>query len=297
MTIVTSHAPIGLSPFWGFLAVLSFFSPLPIVLLGLRFGFWSTMIASGMALALVGASKIVFASQINLLGLITQLAAVLVIIRFALLSRATEQGEEWYPAGQILLYLTVIAGLVTMATFWLLENGAQLLNEDEIRQFARQAVESSSAQLRVIEVVKSIFYFYPALNGIATVLLVILNTAIAQKFLEMRQENIRPLGAFSNIALPSFYLWVFIAVMGLSMVVFTGQLGANLLIVAAMPYFFIGLGLVHSWVRHFNLGAFALGVFYLVMLAFGWLIVLVTLLGICEPWLKPNPKAFEKLKG
>ena len=66
----------------------------------------------------------------------------------------------------------------------------------------------------------------------------------------------------------------------------TGFVGANMVPILAVPYFFVGLSIVHCYARPSSQRTLWLTLFYVVLIMFGFLaMLLVTGLGFAETWL------------
>jgi uncharacterized protein YybS (DUF2232 family) len=53
-----------------------------------------------------------------------------------------------------------------------------------------------------------------------------------------------------------------------------------------VPFFFIGLSLIHDFFRIKNFSTLALGAFYLFILLLTWPAFIIIALGVFEPWLQ-----------
>ncbi len=292
---VTAQVSGTADPIWHLIALFSFVGSFPVLWVGLRDGFTSALTASGIAVGFVLTAKLLGAPY-SLLSFLTQVLMVLTLVRFSLLSRKTETGTvEWYPSGQVLSYLI---GIATLAVFVQLAISSEpIYSDDALRTIAKEFANSSSIEEQMYEMLKLVISFYPSIAAITTLILVVANSGLAQKLLENKQQNIRPAGAYSHISLPSFYLWFVAGAAALTVFGVGGSLGPNILMVLCIGFFLVGLNLVHEYNRLYKFGTITLVVFYVVMIAFGWLAVLVSLIGLFEPWLRSHPKALENLKG
>lgn len=293
---VTTQVSGTTAALWQFLALFSFVSPLPVLWLGLRDGFQSACMASGIAVGLVLTAKFLFGMPYNVVVFLPQVLMVLTLVKFSSLSRKTESDcVEWYPAGHILAYLIGIAMIALLAQMAL--QSGEIYSDEALKGIAKEFATSSSIEEQMYETLKLVMYFFPGVSAISTLLLVIGNSALAQKALERKQQNIRPAGGFSRISLPSYYLWVVAAVAGITAFGIGGSIGPNILMVLVLGFFLVGLTLVHELIKAYKFGTITLVVFYLVMITFGWLAALVSLTGLLEPWLRSHPKVLENLKG
>ena len=60
--------------------------------------------------------------------------------------------------------------------------------------------------------------------------------------------------------------------------------GRNLAMILAVPYFFLGLTVVHAWAHRVSFTGTALVVFYLMLVIWGWAALIVAGIGVIEQW-------------
>ena len=72
-----------------------------------------------------------------------------------------------------------------------------------------------------------------------------------------------------------------LALMGSGEMEYTGR---NLAMILAVPFFFLGLAVVHTWARRKAHTTMMLVAFYLILVMSGWAILFVTGIGIIELW-------------
>ena len=71
-----------------------------------------------------------------------------------------------------------------------------------------------------------------------------------------------------------------------------GFVGENLAPVLAMPYFFVGIAVVHALARRTPIRTLALVIFYMILILLGFFaMVLVVALGFAETWLAIRQRA------
>lgn len=282
---VTTQIVAPASAFWQILSFFSVIGPLPVLWLSLQNDFARAIQACAIAIVWVIFGRFIFDIPYNLVLFIPQVAMILIVSHFALLNRKTPSGEEWFPTGLILTYMI---GVAVLGAMWLilLEIGVAI-PEEALRLSAKQMTSSSMIEDHLVESMQRLMYFYPAILMVATFLIVLANTAMVQKILERQGQNIRPLGAFGEIRLPTYYLWV-TAAAGLVTLLGMPQVGLNSLLLLLFGFFLVGLTLVHEVNRIYKLGTISLVVFYIVMILFGGIAIFVCLAGIMEPWLRTH---------
>lgn len=129
--------------------LLMFLTPLPIALAGLGWGWRSAVVAgvAGSAVVLLFASPVVAASFA-----LTQAVPMAVLAYLALLSRPLSEsgiagaddslGVEWYPAGRIVIWASVLAGLMGIGTLMMLGGDLETLRK-ALAEFIKTAIASS----------------------------------------------------------------------------------------------------------------------------------------------------------
>jgi len=99
-------------------------------------------------------------------------------------------------------------------------------------------------------------------------------------------RNLRPSPAYAETTLPQWVSWPLVAAAALSLVG-SGDiqfLGRNLAMVLAVPFFFVGLAVVHALARRVAYKGLILISFYVVLVLSGWAMVAVAGIGIAEQW-------------
>lgn len=128
--------------------LLMFLTPLPIALAGLGWGWRSAVVAgaAGSAIVAIFASPAVAAAFAA-----TQAAPMVVLTYLGLLSRPLAESDasideasavEWYPAGRIVIWAAVMAGLMGLATLVLLGGDLETLRK-ALADFIKTAIAAS----------------------------------------------------------------------------------------------------------------------------------------------------------
>jgi len=274
------------------------FNPLPIFLAGLSVGTTAAIVGSGTVFFFLLVAGGLTSASLYLLafGL-----PIVVLIRNALLNRPAEDGNsedgvEWYPAGQLLLWLSGTACAVFVLLFigTLGQDGG--LSGQATRMFEDMLKNNEEAQLllnelnpdvSVEEMTTLIGAAWPIMTCISIIAIMSINAGLAQRWLVRLGKAIRPSPSVLNMTLPEPLLLIFVLTAILSL--FSGQLGylgSGLSNILTVTYFLLGLTVVHAissaWPgRNFGLTAFYLALFLLPLIA-----PIVALMGMAEPWLK-----------
>ena len=129
----------------------------------------------------------------------------------------------------------------------------------------------------------------PAILMASWSLLMLFHMWVAQEILQRFDHTLRPMPDFLHFELPRYLLWLLLGAVALSFIPGeTAFLGGALTFVLLVPSFLLGLSVIHAisrrWIDHSALRYSVLGLFYLILIIPGWLIVPVALLGIIENW-------------
>lgn len=266
--------------------LLTYFAQLPLFLVALSLGAPASMAASAAAVLTV----IILAGGIfaGLAYVVFNAIPVFVFIRQALLSQTDQQGVvHWYPAGLLLGWLTAAgAALLTIATVWLAIQPAGL--EGTVTSFVETFLEQilpANSETGRDRLISRVIPILPGTVVVAWLIMAIVNSTLAQKMLVHFGHNIRPWPEIATLELPQ---WApVLAVISVVMWMLPGGLGyygQNLMLVLLTPFFFVGLAVVHALCRRMTVGGFVLFLFYFTLMALGWPVIVVTVLGFIENW-------------
>lgn len=281
-------ALFGLSVISGSAAanILFFSSQLPLFLVGLSLGLSSAAIA-----CIVAAGTIAVGTNLPAATLFAALIGVpvLIVIRQSLMSRpGTKAGSvEWYPPGRLLGLLTgyglamlAVASLAILAS----DGGLESSVRDHLQ--ARQGdVSVAGMALRLELLISFVIIYFPALVVTALLLMAIVNTVLAQTILVHFNRNRRPSPRYGELELPR-WLTIGLAVV-LAASLLPGQAGLsarNAAIIIGLPFFFVGLAVIHTVAQRFAARKMLLLAVYVILILFGWPVVVVAGLGIVEQW-------------
>ncbi|MSP42394.1 MAG: DUF2232 domain-containing protein, partial [Alphaproteobacteria bacterium] len=266
----------------------------PLFMAGLSLGGSAALVAAG---AGVTAIAVAGGPMLSLAYFVVNAAAPILICRTANLSREFTGPDgktriEYYPAGLMFAWLSGL-GTVIMLLLALyvhrFEGGMEvwiprILEVERLSQAILQAqMQTGSTQVDMAGLQQRLVLF--ALPGLALfwTLICIGNGALAQRLLVRLGRNIRPSPELLNMSLPGFMLWPLAA--GLILAFVPGDIGLSGLVVAvlaAIPYFFLGLATVHVISHRLPGRKFALAGIYILLMALGWPFLLIVGLGIIE---------------
>ena len=275
--------------------MLAYFAQAPIAATGLALGFMPAAMAAATAAILVALGS----PGVGALSLfiLTSALPVLVVVYFALQNRAIDPSTgqdspdgvtEWYPAGRILGWLTGL-GLVAFVVAYLIFMGGENGVRGAIEGYLSTVMSAfrGADKAAVDEVIKTMSRFFPAVAVASWVLMNVVNGVLAQQFLTASGKNIRPKPDYREIKGP---LWPAAAVVfGILLTFFGGEpgfFGFNVMLIATIPFFFIGLAVLHSISAAWPGRPIMLAAVYLLLILLLWPAAVIALLGILEYWLR-----------
>ena len=273
--------------------MLAYFAQAPIVATGLALGFMPAAVAAATAAVLVALGS----PGVGALSLfvLTSALPVLIIVYFAIQNRIRDgEGEdgsvEWYPVGRLLGWLTVLALVAFVAAYLVFlgaENGVRGATETYLRNVlgALRNVQADAAA--VDQLITTMAAIFPAVAAASWLLMIVVNGVMAQKFLTASGKNLRPIPAYSEIEVP---IWpAAVVIFGALVAIFGGNagfFGINVMLIGTIPFFFIGLAVLHSISAAWPGRLFLLVGAYLFLVLLVWPAAIIALLGLIEHWVR-----------
>jgi len=264
-----------------------YLAPLPLLLVGMDYGVKSGGIA--------GTTGIIVAGLLG--GPLSALMFALIhtgpswlIVRQALLKRMAADGvtEEWYPSGYILCLLSALASTALIIAV-ILELGAEggLRGSvesylDQITGFLLPNVEASDR----MKLVNAMAPLFPGYLGTSWVIMAAVNASIAVAILIRAARIERPKTKLSELILPDWMSWALVGVVSIALLS-GGDLeyaSRNIALVLSVPFFFLGLAVVHELARQVSFPGLLLSAFYLILILSGWIGLVVIGAGLLEQW-------------
>ncbi|MBL4689905.1 MAG: DUF2232 domain-containing protein [Rhodospirillales bacterium] len=279
-TAFISHTPGAM--------LLVYMADLPLFLAGLAFGPQSAAIGSAAGFMIAGMLGGGLAAGI--FGLM-QALPVWLVVRQMLLKRpgATPNDVQWYPVGDMLSWLTMLVAamlvVATMASLGSVHGGLSGLISDNLDRILQSLAPEWEPAHRV-SIVDMMSPMFPGALGVSWLVMTVLNAVIAQNLLAKRNKAIRPTPAYVDLRLPQWMSWPLVAAAALALLG-PGEMeytGRNLAMILALPFFFLGLAVIHTWVRERPGGKIMLVAVYLVLVLSGWVTLVVAGIGLVELW-------------
>ena len=170
-------------------------------------------------------------------------------IRLALLSRMTAGGTQWFPAGNIIVHLTMcaVAALALITAFCAMgdESFAHIMG-DMIHEAAAGIEDGYGAMVEAVA--RQWLFLIVAMTVWLWVIALYAHAWIAERFLKVKQRAIRPDLAVTPFIMPHWMLSL-LGICALASLI-GGEsmrfLGKTALMSLMLPYFFLGAALMHE---------------------------------------------------
>ncbi|MCW8914536.1 MAG: YybS family protein [Magnetovibrio sp.] len=197
----------------------------------------------------------------------------------------------WFPVGYIVAVLAAIGGLFVLGASLLTGGGLEQAINEVLQDFAKligsQSKGSAQDEAVLEQAVLSLVPYFAGSAAAMWALGQAINMVFAQGLLAKGGRNIRPTPRLRDLTLPDALSWalVLMAVVALAAPGELGYIGRNIAIVLAVPFFFLGLAVVHKLAAMTPMKGPVLALVYLVMIFTGWMAFIVAGLGILEQWI------------
>lgn len=191
----------------------------------------------------------------------------------------------WFPAGHILAVVALIAGAQLLGSaVW--SGGLESAVTSYLTTVA-DAIAAAQGQEVLREAIIRATPFFPGSLAAFWALALLGNAVLAQGLLAKGGRNLRPTPRLRELTLPDWLSWALVAVALLALIApgEIGYIGRNLVLVLAVPYFFLGLAVVHKVAGMTPFPGALLSLIYLVMIFSGWFALIIATLGVLEQWI------------
>jgi len=267
----------------------TFFAPLPLFAAGLARGFVAAALAGlagALAIAVIGG--VAFALPFVL----AFAAPAAILARQALLARpGASGGLQWYPVGDLVVVLAVLAFAVfggALVVMGLGEPDAATVLAEMVRATVASVDPALAERMTDAEFAASAA-LVPGIAAASWMVMMAIDGLLAQAVLGRRGWNVCPAGGFLALALPGWFGAVVIAgILGLWLADGWLRLAAALAaFIGGLAHLLLGLAVVHATCRNWPWRTPALVGFYAMLVFVNHMIVpAVVLLGLAEPWLR-----------
>ncbi len=267
---------------------LFYFASLPLYLVGLGIGTKGLIFSLAAAISTAG---LMGGMLVALPFALAYGVPVWMTCRLASMNRVDEAGHtHWYPAGSIAGGLTLLAvGLMGMTVFYVGSGGDAGGLQESVAAFLNHALTSMAAQmpdeLRA-DVVQALSPFFPGMVAASWVVMHMVNAIAAQGALNRSGKALRPSPRYTEITLPDWCSWALVAMAAVALVAPAdfGYVARNGVILPLVPFFLLGLAVVHTMAQRLSYGTPMLVVFYMMLMVFGWAALAVAGAGVIEQW-------------
>jgi len=274
--------------------LLSFFMPLPLFLAGLSAG--TTVSAIG-ALTTTLISTLVTDLSFGLTILGTVGIPVMVFTSRALLNRTVlirgQQSVEWYPAGLMLVWLSGFAALILMVLTAIAYLGQGVSLSEWTRRVAIEAhgdpeqvaafLSQFQPPISLDQYINILTRILPAFIALNLAFMAAANAGLAQLILTRKNRAIRPSPSIKDLELPEGLAIALAGSIGLWLIPGElGIIGGSFAIILFIPYFLLGLAVVHAISTAWPGRTAFLALLYLTCVFFPGMTLLIALLGIVE---------------
>lgn len=180
--------------------------------------------------------------------------------------------RQWYPLGMSFVKMACVISLVTLFTCVFLVEGPSV--DEQLQNNVREGVQQLEPELQEVMVglTSTMSFAVIAMSLWLWMLLVYLHGWIAHKMLEKRGTNLRPGFGISAFIMPGWMLQALTlagvaSLFGSANLAFAGKVS---LIVLLLPYFLLGMALIHDKVRNSPSGGVILFMLYFFLMAQAW---------------------------
>lgn len=264
-----------------------YLASLPLFMVGLALGPRAVAFAAGVGFFTAGLLGGGFVAGVY--GLMQTVPAWLLVKQLLLQRPGAADGRPvWYPLGEALAWLTMLAAGMLVITAVMAgsgERGFAAVIVDSLNRILVEIAPQLSDQRRgqTVAVMAPIF---PGAVGASCMVMSVVNAVLAQNLLARMKRTLRPTPDYAALSLPQWLSWPLVgsaalALLGPGDLAYTGR---NLTLIFAVPFFFVGLAVAHTWAKRLTYTGMALTVFYVVLFLSGWAMLVVAGVGMIEQW-------------
>jgi hypothetical protein len=278
-----------------------YFASVPLLMVGLGLGPKAVTIAAGAGICATGIIGGVLPA--SLFGLIQALPAW-IVSRSTIFQTTTikKQNESNYinnaqehsnlnTPGFALSVLALLAGLIIFGSaVGAGDGGLKRMIEIYLTEAFKTMASAMGTEDQQM-MVSRLTTFFPGAIGASWLTMVALNAVVAQSILTRTGNNLRPTPVYARINLPLWYSWPMVGVVAIALVskiLGTEELSYaayNTTMVIAVPYFFLGLAVVHTLAKRLATPGLILFGVYGMIIVYLWSAVVIVGVGITEQWI------------
>jgi hypothetical protein len=282
--------------------VLFYLAPLPLCLAGLGWGGLAALFSAlagtlVIAVSLGPLTAVVFAISVA--------APTALLTHLALLSRpaVAPQGQhvaalEWYPAGRIVGWAALMAGLLAGILVLALgydqasyrESIREILNHSALKELDRDGTLFTEETIAALSGVLA--RALPAAFAVIWLTITLFNLWMAGLIVDASGRALRPWPDIHALELPNSLVLIFAGALAASFLPgLPGLLAIGLAGALLFAYVLQGLAVIHVYTRGVPLRSLLLVTVYLGILLLGWVAIVVAIIGLAEPLLGLRQRA------
>ena len=272
---------------------LFYLAPLPILIAAMGWSHWAALIAAVVA---SGSLAAIFGGFFFLAFLVGVGLPAWWLGYLALLARPASEATpalEWYPAGHLVFWAAIIGAMIVIAA--MLSLGTDL---DQVRGSLRTGIERmlngptraasgagdaaspTPGSSRLIDILVTVL---PPAAAVLATLTNVVNLWLAERVVKISGRLRRPTSELSAMRFPAYAPALTAAAVAVSFI--PGIAGASAGILSAslmMAYAILGFAVLHAITRGMSSRPFTLGGAYVVVVALGWPVLAMALLGLAD---------------
>ena len=266
-------------------AVLGYLAPLPLLMVGLGLGAAALPLAAAMGIGLIAAFAGLVTAGVH--GGVHVLPSWLVVwIALTKTSVGANVSGGWHSVGAVLCWLAVFAATMVLIG----AVGVWGSVEDSVREVLSSALAIAASTLDLgdrDQMAARIAPFFLGAMGVMWVTMIAVNGVLAQSLLVRAGRNVRPPPQWTRLSLPG---WISFPLVAAALIGLVGDgdlryVARNLVLVFLVPYFFVGLAVIHGLARAMPAPHLLLAGFYVILgFAFPGVGAAVAALGVIEEW-------------
>ncbi len=280
-----------------FSLLFGYFAMVPLMLVGLGLGPRAVTIAVGAGICATG----IFGGIVHagVFALVQALPAL--VVTWLSISRVPQSDglaadedkptvQSWSSPGAALSVLALLGGFfIAVAAISAGDGGLRTQIDNNLGEAIGLMMPTLSDPARELLVAR-LSAFFPGAIGASWLMMAVINSAVGQGVLVRANKNLRPTPAYVAFDLPQWTTWPLIGAAAVALA--GGSVGAdglayaayNIAMVTAIPYFFMGLAVIHSLARRLAQTKAILFGLYVVLVVQIWAAIVVIGVGIAEQW-------------
>ena len=273
------------------LVFLFYIAAVPLFVAGLGAGSVASFVAALAGLGTLASTLPL--SQVAAYAVLDVLPVVVIVLLALRFRLGTDQQPYWYPEGYLLTAITLYPCLLFAAALLLSadQNNGLLgvttaffhASADGIKTQAGLPPDVADQFIPLLDILAK---YVPAMLGTCWIFLMTLSLLVAHVALKGQGWTIRPTFGWLNLAIPAWVigLTALSSLLGALAPAPFDYIGTNVAVMLGLPFFFVGLAVVHGWTKTTGRPMVWLIIFYTLISVLVWLLLAVALLGAVDHW-------------